>query len=264
MGQQQSKEELLYQQVNYANTEGIKSLRGEGAGLEWVDREGKTPLIVACMNSELFNVAKTLIELGANVNAYRPGSHAGTPLHHAAKRNLDQTVKLLLSHGASPLIMNDDCQTPLEVARAKGYGNVVRTIESHICFFSGFLRELYGPGFLEALAPQWVSRKIWAVVIPCGSHNPAKPLKLELALYCGLQDAQPRTVIALWKAKIEEPKINQLDPSVIIFDKSTRGVSLTGKLRSMQICWACSITRGLTQTWRMLGHGNGNLMAGSL
>lgn len=41
--------------------------------MQWMDREGKTPLIVACMNPELFNVAKTLIELGANVNAYRPG-----------------------------------------------------------------------------------------------------------------------------------------------------------------------------------------------
>ena len=41
--------------------------------LQWVDREGKTPLIVACMNPELYDVAKTLIELGAKVNAYRPG-----------------------------------------------------------------------------------------------------------------------------------------------------------------------------------------------
>jgi len=30
---------------------------------------------------------------------------------------------------ANALMMNDDCQTPLEVARAKGYGNVVRAIE---------------------------------------------------------------------------------------------------------------------------------------
>ena len=41
--------------------------------LQWIDREGKTPLIVAYMNHELFDIAKTLIELGANVNAYRPG-----------------------------------------------------------------------------------------------------------------------------------------------------------------------------------------------
>ncbi|XP_074377639.1 uncharacterized protein LOC141719155 isoform X1 [Apium graveolens] len=65
----------------------------------WINKEGKTPLISACMNPELINVASSLIELGANVNAYRPGQHAGTPMHHAAKRGLEQTVKLLLSHG---------------------------------------------------------------------------------------------------------------------------------------------------------------------
>lgn len=34
MGQHQSKDELLYQQVSYGNVEVIKSLRNEGAGLE--------------------------------------------------------------------------------------------------------------------------------------------------------------------------------------------------------------------------------------
>lgn len=41
--------------------------------MQWIDRDGKTPLILACLNSELHHVAKTLIELGANVNAYRRG-----------------------------------------------------------------------------------------------------------------------------------------------------------------------------------------------
>lgn len=41
--------------------------------LQWIDRDGKTPLIVASMNPQLYDVARTLIELGANVNAYRPG-----------------------------------------------------------------------------------------------------------------------------------------------------------------------------------------------
>ena len=34
MGQRQSKDELLSQQVSYANIEGIKALHREGAGLE--------------------------------------------------------------------------------------------------------------------------------------------------------------------------------------------------------------------------------------
>ncbi|GAB4841728.1 hypothetical protein Ancab_022450 [Ancistrocladus abbreviatus] len=222
MGQQQSKDELVYQQVVDGNTEAIKALRREGAGLEWMDKEGKTPLIVACMDARLYIVAKTLIELGANVNAYRPGRHAGTPLHHSAKRGLDQTVRLLLSYRANAFVRNDDCQTPLEVARAKGFNNVVRAIEAHICYFSGHIREIFGPSFLEALAPQLLSRKIWVVVVPSSPHNPPRPPKLELVIYHTPQDTQPRTVIALSKAKIEEPKFHLSDPTLIIFDQPSR------------------------------------------
>lgn len=253
MGQQQSKDELLYQQVNYNNIEGIKALCRDGAGLEWIDREGKTPLVVACMNPELHSVAKTLIELGANVNAYRPGRHAGTPLHHAAKRGLEHTVKLLLSCGANALVMNDDCQTPLDVARAKGYSNVVRAIESHICLFSGWLREFYGPGFLEVLAPQLVCRKVWVVVLPCGSRNPTKPFKLELAIYSTFQDPQPRTLIALWKANMEEPKFHQHDPAVMIVYNSTKGGQGRIKLApanendKQQLEWFCNACKGILQ-----------------
>ncbi|XP_022890314.1 uncharacterized protein LOC111405594 isoform X2 [Olea europaea var. sylvestris] len=46
--------------------------------------------------------------------------HNGLPLHHDTKRGLDQTVKLLLSHG-------------------------------HMCLFSGWLKELYGPSFLKLM-----------------------------------------------------------------------------------------------------------------
>ncbi|EYU18316.1 hypothetical protein ABFS82_07G048400 [Erythranthe guttata] len=220
MGLQQSKDELLYEKVNSGSVEEIKSLRRDGAGLEWIDKEGKTPLIVACMNPQLYNVANTLIELGANVNAYRPGRQAGTPLHHAAKRGLEQTLKLLLSHGANAMVMNDDCQTPLDVARSKGYTNIVRAIEGHLCLFSGWLRELHGPSILELLAPQFLSRKVWVAILPCGSRNPRKPFRLELAIYGGPQDGQPRTIIPLWKANLEEPNFNQPDPVAIISDVS--------------------------------------------
>ncbi|KAG7975523.1 hypothetical protein I3843_06G103200 [Carya illinoinensis] len=50
----------------------------------------------------LMNVAKTLVELGANVNAYCPGAHTGTPLYHAAKRVLKQSVKLLIPMEQTP------------------------------------------------------------------------------------------------------------------------------------------------------------------
>ncbi|XP_022849437.1 putative E3 ubiquitin-protein ligase XBAT34 isoform X2 [Olea europaea var. sylvestris] len=248
MGQQQSKDELLYQQVNYGNVDGIKSLRSEGAGLEWIDSEGKTPLMVACMNPTLHNVAETLIELGANVNAYRPGRQAGTPLHHAAKRGLDQTVKLLLSHGANALVMNDDCQTPLDIARGKGYSNIVRTIEGHVCLFSGWLRELYGPGFLELLAPQLLSRKVWVVVVPCGSRNLRKPFKLELALYASAQDAQPRLIIPLWKANLEEPNFNLPDPTAVVTAIASKArIKLAPESDKQQLQRFCNACKGIPQ-----------------
>ncbi|GMI69933.1 XB3 ortholog 5 in Arabidopsis thaliana [Hibiscus trionum] len=250
MGQQQSKDELLYNQVNYGNSEGIKSLVHEGAGLEWIDREGKTPLILACLNPQLFDVAKTLVELGANVNAYRPGRLGGTPLHHAAKRGLQNTVKLLLSHGANPLVMNDDCQTPLEVARVKGNVNVVRAIEDHICLFSGWMREFFGPGFIEMFVPQLLSRKVWVVVLPTGSRNNAKPFKLELAIYSSLQDAQPRTVISLWKANLEEPKLKLADPSVAIVDNSSKTrikLASCNENDCQQLQWFCDACKGIPQ-----------------
>ncbi|KAH9682010.1 putative E3 ubiquitin-protein ligase XBAT35 [Citrus sinensis] len=250
MGLQQSKEELLYQQVNYGNVEGIKALCRDGAGLEWIDKEGKTPLIAACMNPGLYDVAKTLIELGAKVDAYRPGRHGGTPLHHAAKRGLERTVKLLLSYGANALVLNDDCQTPLEVARAKGFTNVVRAIENHICIFSGWLRELYGPGFLELLAPQLLSRKVWVAVLPTGSRNPTKPFKLELAIYPSLLDARPRMVIGLWKANLEEPKFQHSDLSVTIVDNSTKTrikLAAANESDKQQLQAFCNACKGIPQ-----------------
>ncbi|CAM0946540.1 unnamed protein product [Alopecurus aequalis] len=222
MGLQQSKEELLYQQVNYGNIEGIRTLKAQGAGVEWIDKEGKTPLMVASMRPDLLNVAKVLVELGANVNAYRPGSHNGTALHHAAKKGLEQTVHLLLSHGANPFITNDDCNTALDLAREKGHVNVVRAIEGRVSLFCGWMRENYGPGFLEAFAPQFMTRKLWAVILPREVGNPTRPLKLELAIYPELQAAKPRAVVKLWKSQVEEPKYNLADPSMTIFDKVTK------------------------------------------
>jgi hypothetical protein len=83
------------------------------------------------------------------------------------------------------------------------------------------MREFYGPTFLDLFAPQLLSRRVWVVIVPTGSRNPTKPFKLELVVYASLQDAQPRTVMPLWKANLEEPKAKQSDTSVMIVDNST-------------------------------------------
>ena len=41
--------------------------------LQFVDKEGRTPLMIACQRGELFDMVLTLLNLGANVKAYQPG-----------------------------------------------------------------------------------------------------------------------------------------------------------------------------------------------
>lgn len=41
--------------------------------LQFHDKEGRTPLILACTRGDLFEMALTLLNLGANIKAYRPG-----------------------------------------------------------------------------------------------------------------------------------------------------------------------------------------------
>ncbi|KAK9704808.1 hypothetical protein RND81_07G012700 [Saponaria officinalis] len=222
MGQKHSKDRLLYQYVVNGDIGGIQFLSKQGASLEWKDKEGKTPLIVAANDGGHYGVAETLIELGANVNAYCKGSHGGTPLHYAAKEGLDRTVALLLAHGANAFVKNHENRTPLDVARKNGRNLVVREIEGRICYFSGYIREAFGPGFSDVSAPQMSSRLIWVVVVPRSLHKPPKRPELELVIYSTPQDAEPRKVVSLRSSKIKEPRFDQPSPALIIFNKKTK------------------------------------------
>ncbi|KAJ0235705.1 Ankyrin repeat-containing protein [Hirschfeldia incana] len=249
MGQMQSKKKLMFNHVRSGNVEGIRALCLEGADLEWMDKEGNTPLILACKKSELYDVAQTLIQLGANVNAHPPAPRDATPLYHAARRGLEKTVKLLLSNGA-----NYDCQTALQQARYYKFTNVVRVIESHICVFSGWMREFYGPSLLGVLAPQLLSKRVWVVIIPTSSIYP-KPYKFELVVYASLKDAQPRVVMALRNQNLEEPQEMHPNTSVTIVDNDNtkkKSLKLAPSIEEgrQQLKWFCDACKGIPQPVR--------------
>ncbi|KAH7315250.1 hypothetical protein KP509_21G041500 [Ceratopteris richardii] len=277
MGAKYSKEELLYQEVQNGNHDAVKSLHQEGASLEWVDKEGRTPLILACTRGELLDMVITLLNLGAHINAYRPGAHGGSPLHHAAKRGLEKTATLLLSYGANPLALNDDGCTPLDLARSRGHAMVVRLLEERLCIFSGILREISGFGILESIAPKLLTKKVWAVVL-LARFGPQRTAVYELAIYespkvslwngidvapahpAGLCNvAQPRSKIALASAEIEEPNFTLVDPVLYIMDKvhKTKYKFYAGnkgdKYQLERLYRAC---KGMSLTWHGSDYGN--------
>lgn len=42
--------------------------------LQFLDKEGRTPLMFACTRGDLFEMVLTLLNLGANIKAYQPGT----------------------------------------------------------------------------------------------------------------------------------------------------------------------------------------------
>ena len=70
---------------------------------------------------------RMLLERGADVHAVQQGGY--TPLHGAASRGDVEMAKLLLDHGARRDVRGDDGLTPAEVARKYGKGEFAEWIE---------------------------------------------------------------------------------------------------------------------------------------
>ena len=80
------------------------------AGLEVNPKEGAKPLITAVRSGNI-NAAKTLIELGADVDG--KGNFQWTPLHEACYRLKSNFVHFLLDQGANPNATDSHDKTPL-------------------------------------------------------------------------------------------------------------------------------------------------------
>ena len=91
--------------------EHVSKIKGAKASVNKADRDGLTPLHLACMNGKLAKKVELLVEKNASVNAQ---SKLGrTPLHMAAANRSPQKILFLLQHAADETIPDNFGVRPL-------------------------------------------------------------------------------------------------------------------------------------------------------
>ncbi|GJP33820.1 hypothetical protein CLOM_g18328 [Closterium sp. NIES-68] len=219
MGQVASREEQLRHAAKHGGTAAIQELVSRGVNVNCVDARGRTPLIAACSRVEGYESAKLLLQMGAAVRVYCKGPGGGTAIHYAARKLLDATVKLLLDHGADPLLPNDDGRTALDLARERNATAVVRLIESRVALFEGYVRQqtLSAPSIVKAFIPQWVYRRVWVAVVPGPTTSDSRQT-FRLTLYPSMAFGSPYFDIALHVCRIYMTKMDSANPVLVIED----------------------------------------------
>lgn len=125
-----SEESSLHAAVEGANLPMVNLLLDyDGVvALNWFDYVARTPLIVAVQVSSI-QIARRLLEAGADVNAHDETRIGDTALHHAVEKGTLEMVELLLKAGANPTIKGWMWRTPLDEARGRKRGDGPRIYE---------------------------------------------------------------------------------------------------------------------------------------
>ena len=92
-------------------------------GLEYRTAQGLTPLMMALLHGRE-DIARALIEKGADVNAAETASTGFTCLHLACKAGLAEIVRLLIQKGARVNTPDYGGITPADVAAHQGYAEI--------------------------------------------------------------------------------------------------------------------------------------------
>jgi ankyrin repeat protein len=113
---------IIHEAVRSGNSEIVDLLVRYGADIDATDSIGQTPLHESVSEDERLEVSKYLVEMGVNIDAM--DGFNTTPLTTAALHGCFETVKFLVSSGASLTIRDDKGRTATEMAESQNYHEI--------------------------------------------------------------------------------------------------------------------------------------------
>ena len=115
--------------VFFGHPDTVEALLAAGADVNLTSRESmKMPPLGSAMAVQRNDIARTLIEHGANVNGKAVNDL--TALHTAAARGNLESAKLLLDHGADINAASTDGKTPLSYAEEHNHPEMVAFLQN--------------------------------------------------------------------------------------------------------------------------------------
>ena len=115
--------------VFFGHAETVEALLAAGADVNLTSSESmKMPPLGSAMAVQRNDIARTLIEHGADVNA--KATNDLTALHTAAARGNLGAAKLLLDHGADINARSTDGKTPLSYAEERNHPEMVEFLQN--------------------------------------------------------------------------------------------------------------------------------------
>ncbi len=121
----------IFEASAVGDLERVKSLLGDHPELaNAIALDGFQPLGLACFFGH-YDIARFLIESGAEVNSPSRNDQKVTPLHSAAASRSLEISRLLLDHGADPDARQEGDFTPLHEAAANGQLELVSLLVAH-------------------------------------------------------------------------------------------------------------------------------------
>ncbi len=118
--------------LDYGSSSAIYWMLEKGVGLDFVDEEGRSPLLAVLERdaSDRYLVLEKLLLAGAPVN--KKGFNDYTPAHQAASWDDLEALKILIRYGADLSIRTDidERATPLDIAKIRRSKNAAAYLRS--------------------------------------------------------------------------------------------------------------------------------------